>query len=471
MVDASIVVVALVAAAVGAVIGWLVARVHDAQRAAGERASLDARVVVHETREQELEKQLAERQLDLAEIRASLDRERIERAQLETRAHALRESLDGERRVLDEARERLSDTFKALSAEALRQSNAQFLELARQTLEAQLSPRDAAIEGLVKPLQDALRRSDEHVRELERKREQAYGSLDARLSELSAQNRELGRETGNLAAALQSAQTRGRWGEVALRKIVELAGMTEHCDFDEQVSVEGDGTRYRPDMVVHLPNRRDIVVDVKAPLDAYQDAIQAGTEEDRQRALLRHAQQVRRHMGQLADKAYSRQFAQSPDLVVMFIPGESFVAAAFGADGGLLVDAMEKRVVIATPTTLFALLLAIAHGWQQQQLARNAEEIRKLGQDLYERLGTLADHVRTIGQGLGRAVDAYNDAVGSLERRVLPAARKLHDLGVGARGEPLPALDVVDPTLRAITAPELGEQLAIEPDTKAGDAR
>ena len=465
-------VLVLAGAAGGAVIAWLVARAHHTQRAAGDRAMLEARVATHETREKELEKQLTERQLDLAQTRASLDRERVERAQIDVRAQALRESLESERRLLDEARERLSDTFKALSAEALRQSNTQFLELARQTLEAQLGPREAAIEGLLTPLQEALRRSEDHVRELERKREQAYGSLETRLQELATQSRELGRETGNLVAALRSAQTRGRWGEIALRKIVEMAGMTEHCDFDEQVSVEGDGTRYRPDMVVHLPNRRDIVVDVKAPLDAYQDAIEAGAEEDRQRALTRHAQQVRRHMSQLADKAYGRQFAQSPDLVVMFIPGESFVAAAFEADGRLLIDAMERRVVIATPTTLFALLLAIAHGWQQQQLARNAEEIRKLGQDLYERLGTVAEHVRTIGQGLDRAVEAYNDAVGSLERRVLPAARKLHDLGVGARGEPLPTLDLVDTTLRRITAPELGEQLAIEPvkpDPDAGD--
>jgi DNA recombination protein RmuC len=302
------------------------------------------------------------------------------------------------------------------------------------------------------------------VRDLERKRESAYGSLDTRLQELAVQSRELGRETGNLAAALRSSQTRGRWGEIALRKIVELAGMTEHADFDEQVSVEGDGNRYRPDMVVHLPNRRDIVVDVKAPLDAYQEAVEAGTEEERQRALARHAAMVRRHMTTLADKAYGLKFAQSPDLVVMFIPGESFVAAAFEADGNLLVDAMEKRVVVATPTTLFALLLAIAHGWQQQHLAKNAEEVRKLGQDLYDRLGVFAAHVRSIGEGLGKAVDSYNGAVGSLERRVLPAARKFRELGVGSRDEIVTSLDPIDTALRPITATELAEQLALAPD-------
>ena len=452
--------------AAGLAIGWVVARVRTATGAARERAEIASRLASHETMEKELGRQLTERQLEAGDLRAALEQERVARAHAEARTEAARASVDAERRLLDEARTKLTDTFKALSADALRESNSQFLELARQTLEAQLGPRDAAIKGLLEPLGEALRRTDTYARDLESKREQAYGSLDARLQELSVQSRELGRETGNLAAALRSSQTRGRWGEIALRKIVELAGMTEHADFDEQVSVEGDGSRYRPDMVVHLPNRRDIVVDVKVSLDAYQDAVQAGTEDDRKRALGRHANAVRRHMMLLADKAYARQFAQSPDLVVMFIPGESFVAAAFEADGSLLVDAMEKRVVIATPTTLFALLLAIAHGWQQQQLAKNAEEVRKLGQDLYDRLGVLAAHIREIGAGLEKAVDSYNGAVGSLERRVLPSARKFRELGIGVRDESVVSLDPVDTTLRSVTAPELAEQLALDGDVE-----
>ena len=460
------------ALAIGGGVTWAIMRAQAAATLARERAETASRLASHETLEKELSRQLSERQLECGDLRAALERERVERAQADARAIAARESVEAERRLLDAARERLSDTFKALSADALRQSNTQFLELARQTLEAQLGPRDAEIKGLLEPLQEALGRADAHVRELERKREQAYGALDARLTELTSQSRELGRETGNLAAALRSSQTRGRWGEIALRRIVELAGMTEHCDFDEQVSVEGEGSRYRPDMIVRLPNHRDIVVDVKAPLDAYQDAVQAPTEDERKRALARHAQMVRRHMSQLADKAYARQFAQSADLVVMFIPGESFVAAAFEADGQLLVDAMKERVVVATPTTLFALLLAIAHGWQQQQIARNAEDVRKLGQEIYDRLGIFAEHVRAIGDGLGKAVDSYNDAVGSLERRVLPSARRFQALGVAARDEIAP-LEPVDTTLRRITAPELGEQLAIDasppPDARAGD--
>jgi DNA recombination protein RmuC len=446
---------------VGAVVGWAMARARSATIAARERAEIASRLSAHETMEKELARQITERQLETGELRTSLERERVARAQAEARTEAARDSVDAERKLLEDARVRFSDTFKALSADALRQSNTQFLELAQKALEAQLGPRDKAIEGLLKPLDEALRRTGDYVRDLERKRESAYGSLDTRLQELAVQSRELGRETGNLAAALRSSQTRGRWGEIALRKIVELAGMTEHTDFDEQVSVEDDGSRYRPDMVVHLPNRRDIIVDVKAPLDAYQDAVQAGTEEDRQRALGRHAAMVRRHMTTLADKAYGLKFAQSPDLVVMFIPGESFVAAAFEADGNLLVDAMEKRVVVATPTTLFALLLTIAHGWQQQQLAKNAEEVRKLGQDLYERLGVFAAHVRSIGEGLGKAVDSYNGAVGSLERRVLPAARKFRELGIASRDEGVTSLDPIDTALRPITATELAEQLDI----------
>jgi DNA recombination protein RmuC len=448
----------------GALVTWLLARAHFAGTAARDRAALEARLAGLETLEKELARQLTERQLEVGDLRAALDRERMERARAEERATAERTQLEEQRRLLDGAREELANRFKALSAEALSQTSSAFLERARESLEAQLGRREQAVEGLLRPLQEALRRAEDHAREIEKARQQAYGSLDEQLRALAEQNRRLQREAGNLASALRSSQTRGRWGEIALRRIVELAGMTEHCDFSEQVSVEGEGGRLRPDMVVHLPGRRDIVIDVKAPLDAYDEALRATTDEDRQRALAQHAQAVRNHMVALANRGYARHVARGPDLVVMFIPGESFVAAAVEADAKLLVDAMERRVVIATPTTLFTLLSAIAHGWRQEAVAKNAEEIRRLGQDLYERLATLAAHVRAIGQGLERAVDAYNDAVGSIERRVLPAARKFRDLGIGTRDEPLPALEPVDPTLRRISTAELGEQLALPPD-------
>jgi DNA recombination protein RmuC len=447
---------------VGALVTWLFARTHAAGLAARERAVLDVRVAALETLEKELKRQLTERQLESGDLRAALDRERTERVRAEERWTAERANLAEQKRLLGAAREELGTTFKALSADALTQTSGTFLERARETLEAQLGRREQAIEGLLRPLAEALRRAEDHVREIEKTRQQAYGSLEEQLRALTEQNRHLQRETGNLASALRSSQTRGRWGEIALRRIVELAGMTEHFDFTEQVSVEGDAGRLRPDMVVHLPGRRDIVIDVKAPLDAYDEALRAASEDDKQRALAQHAQAVRGHMTALASRGYAKQFAHSPDLVVMFIPGESFVAAAVETDGKLLVDAMERRVVIATPTTLFALLSAIAHGWQQQEVAKNAEEIRKLGQDLYERLSILATHVRGIGQGLERAVDAYNDAVGSIERRVLPAARKFRELGVAAREELAP-LEAVDSPLRRISAIELGEQLALSP--------
>ncbi len=456
--------------AVGGAVVWLLARAHYASETAGARTGAETRVVELETREKELQKQLTERQLEIGDLRAELETERVQRVQAETRDQAARESLESERRSLTETRERLSDAFKALSADALRQSNTQFLELASQTLDAQLGPRETKITALLDSLQGELRRAENYVRELEGKREHAYASLDTRLQELVGQSRDLGHETSNLVSALRGSQTRGRWGEIALQKIVELAGMTEHCDFDKQVSVESDSARFRPDMVVHLPDHREIVVDAKVPLDDYEDAERATTEEQREQALGRHAQAMRRHMTQLADKAYGRQLSQSPNLVVMFIQLESSVAAAFRTDGKLLSDAMGRRVVIATPTTLLALLLAIAHGWQQQQLGENAEEIRRLGKELYDRLGAMAGHVRTIGHGLEEAVNAYNDAVGSLERRVLPAARRFHELGVGERDKPLPSLDPVDQTPKRITATELGEQLAIEPGSKDPEA-
>jgi DNA recombination protein RmuC len=454
-------------AALGAAVSWVVVRTHQAAAAAHARAALESRIAGLETLEKELGKQLTERQLEAADLRAALDRERTDRARADERWAAERANLDEQRRLLAAAREELANTFKALSADALAQTSGAFLERARETLEAQLGRREQAIEGLLKPLADAVKRSEDHVREIEKARQHAYGSLEEQLRALADHSRLLQKETGNLASALRSSQTRGRWGEIALRRIVELAGMTPHCDFTEQVSIEGEAGRLRPDMVVHLPGRRDIVVDVKAPLDAYDEALRAATDDERQRAMARHAQMVRTHMTQLASRGYAKQFAQSPDLVVMFIPGESFVAAAVEADGKLIADAMERRVVISTPTTLFALLSAIAHGWQQQEVAKNAEEIRKLGQELYDRLGVLATHVRGIGQGLESAVEAYNDAVGSLERRVLPGARRFRDLGVGAREDAVPALEPVDPTLRKITATELGEQLAIGPGEPA----
>ena len=444
---------------VGLVIGgagaWLIARGHFRTHAAIEREALGARVAAAETLADTSQKQLTQRELEITELRAMLDAERARRSAAEARAAAEREGLDAQRRLVEEARARLSESFRALSAEALHQSTDSFLTLAKQALDAHLNPREEALKGLVDPLKDSLARYETHLRELEAARQNAYGSLETQLRTLSTTSERLQRETGTLATALsRSSQARGQYGEVALRRIVELAGMTARCDFSEQVHAEGEGGRVRPDLIVHLPDRRDIVVDAKAPLSAYFDAVAATRPEDRQAALARHAQQLRAHMTQLSKKDYWAEFAKSSDFVVMFIPGESSFVAALEADGALQEDAMERRVVIATPTTLIGLLLAINQGWRQAQMAESAERISKLGRDLYDRIRILGTHFEKVRKGIEQTTEAYNAAVGSLEGRILPAARKLEELGA-ASAEVIETLEPIDKRPRAITAPEL----------------
>lgn len=442
--------------AFGAVVAWLVGRAQWRAATATERETLQTRVAASETLADELRKQLTQRDFDLLELRRAIDAARTSRAQAETRWEGARESLEEQRRLLDEARNRLTETFKALSADALRQSNEAFLQLAKEALDAQLAPREEAIQGLVKPLQDALQQYEAHIRALEASRERAYGSLEEQLRALSASSVELQRETGNLVTALRAPQVRGRWGEITLRRVVELAGMARHCDFVEQVAVEGSNGRLRPDMIVHLPAGRTIVVDAKVPLAAYLDATTARTPEERAAALGRHAQQVRQHVGKLADKAYWEQFPTAPDLVVMFVPVESAIAAALETDTSLLEDGVGRRVLIATPVTLIGLLLAIAYGWRQEQIAANAAQISELGRELYKRLATLAAHFDDLGASLRKATEAFNKAVGSMESRVLSAARRFRDLGA-ATGDDLPTLEPLDQQPRQLTLPEKPE--------------
>jgi DNA recombination protein RmuC len=440
---------------VGGAAGWLVARGQGQARAAAEREALGTRLAAAETLADETRKQLTQRELDVTELRAALDGERTQRSAAEVRWAEARRAAEEQRRLLDEAREQLAKTFEALSAEALRKSNTSFLELARQALEAQLSPREEAIKGLVQPLTDSLSRYEVHLREVETARQRAYGSLEEQLRALSATSERLQRETGTLATALsRSSQARGRYGEVALRRIVELAGMTARCDFNEQVSTDGGGGRVRPDLIVHLPDRRQIVVDAKVPLSAYFEAQAASRPEDRDAALARHAQQLRMHITQLASKSYWAEFPDACDFVVMFVPGESFFAAAIEADDALIEEAGQRRIVMATPTTLIGLLLAIHHGWRQAQMAESARKISDLGKDLYDRLRTLGGHFEKMRRGLVQATESYNAAVGSLQRRVLPAARRFEDLGA-VSGETLGDLEPIDKQPDAVTAPEL----------------
>lgn len=400
-------------------------------------------------------------QATVDELRAQLDRERDAatavrrelteaqqaRVAAETRLVESVKQLADQKQLLDQARQELVGSFQALSGEALKQNNEAFLKLAAVTFEAlhakaegDLAQRQQAIDGLVRPLQESLQRYEEQVRQLEQSRQAAYGGLDQHLKMLAESHHRLQQETGNLVKALRAPAVRGRWGEITLKRVAELAGMVGHCDFLEQESVTGEDGRFRPDMIVQLPGGRQIVVDAKTVLAAYLDAHEAQDDIQRAEALRRHAEQVRSRMDELSLKAYWTQFDRSPEFVVLFLPGEQFLGAALDQDPRLIEEGFARGVVLATPATLVALLRAVAYGWRQEQLNAHAEQAGKLGKDLYERMAVLAEHFNDIGQALGKSVSAYNRAVGSLETRILPAARKFKELGVSSDKE-IPRLE------------------------------
>jgi DNA recombination protein RmuC len=352
------------------------------------------------------------------------------------RTHALEIELAQARAELDSG-ERLRVGFDAVAGAALRSNSEVFLQLARQTLgqQQQLAARDLAdreksVASLLAPVREALARTHEQIARIEKERAEAFGSLRASLEGVALGQQALQRETRNLVTALRRPEVRGQWGEMTLRRLAELAGMVEHCDFVEQVHVAGEDGALRPDMIVNMPDGRQLVVDVKTPLDAYLSAVEAATDEARDAAIKRHAQAVVERVRALSSKAYWSQFERSPDFVVLFIPGDQFLSAALGEIPTLLEDAIRQHVIIATPSSFIALLKAVAYGWRQNLLAENAARIQELAEDLYKRLAKFGEHMAKIGRSLGLSVDAYNSAVGSLERQVLPGARKFTELGL-----------------------------------------
>lgn len=369
--------------------------------------------------------------------------------------------------TIERAMERLRSGFDNLAGDALRDNNEVFLQLARQTLSQQqeaarrdLGEREKAVEAMLGPVREALARTHEQMGRIEKERAEAFGALRSSIESVTLGQLALQKETRSLVTALRRPEVRGRWGEMTLRRLAELAGMVEHCDFIEQAHVAGEERSFRPDMIVNMPDGRQLVVDVKTPLDAYLSASEAATDEERAVAIKRHAQAVQERVRQLAQKAYWAQFERSPDFVVLFIPGDQFLTAAVGEIPSLLEDAIRQDVIIATPSSFVALLKAVAYGWRQNQLAENAVKIQGLGEDLYKRLATFTTHLSKVGRALGQGVEAYNNAVGSLERQVLPGARKFTELGLRPSREiPEPAaVDKLARDLREDDGDDTGER-------------
>lgn len=450
----------VVVAALGGAVGWLLG--HTRARGRGEQQLREAEGQTQGAKAtvEELRRQLEVERTQSAQLEVEVRQMGAQRAALHARLEESDRNLLEQRELLVQAERRLADSFTALAADALRNNNESFLTLAAEKLASahqsshhDLGQRQQAIEALVKPVQESLNKVDEKIAQLEQARGEAYGRLTAQVACLADSQNQLRSETSNLVRALRAPAVRGRWGEVQLKRAVEMAGMLEHCDFSQQVTLGGSEGRLRPDMVVRLPGGRQVVVDAKVPLEAYLDAISATADDERARRMRDHAGQVRSHLQKLGAKGYWEQLAGSPEFVVLFLPGEAFFSAALEAAPSLLEEGVGSRVLIATPTTLIALLQTVQVAWREEKLAENAQKISEQGKQLHRTLVTLFEHWAKLGRAIGSVNDHFNAAVASLDRRVVPAARKLEELGAGS-AKMLPEVEGVDVRPRLVARGE-----------------
>lgn len=449
---------------VGGIAGWFFAMAqYSGELKASEHAVAENRVVEAQLRK------------ELAEARDLLECERLERARLETRLQEAQTSLEEQKTLLDSATRQLTETFKAISLDALNQNNQAFIQLADKTMQAvfaemkgDFEKRQGAVEAVVKPLEESLKRYETQIQAIEGSRQAAYGDISRHIEELVKMQDRLTDQTRTLASALKEPQARGRWGEITLKRVVELSGMSAHCDFVEQPVSEGETGRKRPDLIVKLPEGRQVVIDAKVPLRAYLEAYEATDLGIQATCLGRHAKSVRDHMNALASKEYWKQFSPTPDFVVLFLPGEAFFSAALDLDKTLIEDGIERRVLIATPVTLIALLRSVAMSWQQQSASENARKIWETGIELFDRIKGFVRHFDKIRDGLAKATESYNAALGSFESRILPSANRLKELTAPEHGEALECPAPIEVALRSISVQETAEA-ALPGDTPAAD--